>query len=147
MSQDFKDMLLAFNAHEVQFMVVGAYAVTAYTSPRYTGDIDYWVNPTPTNAKRVLQALIEFGAPIKDLTLEDLSKKGTIYQIGVQPVRIDVITKISGVEFEEAWEEKKQHLLFEVPIYIPSKKHLIQNKKASGRPKDLLDVDELLKTE
>lgn len=139
-------MLSALNEHDVQFMVVGAYAVTAYTSPRYTGDIDYWVNPTPENAKKVFQALIQFGAPIQDLTVEDLSKKGTVYQIGVPPVRIDVITKISGVEFDEAWEEKQQHLLFEVPVFIPSKKHLIQNKKAAGRPKDLLDLEELLKS-
>jgi len=138
-------MLLAFTAHEVQFMVVGAYAVTAYTSPRYTGDIDFWVNPTAENAKNVFQSLIKFGAPIQDLTVEDLSKKGTVYQIGVPPVRIDVITKISGVEFDEAWSERKQHTLFDIPVFIPSKKHLMQNKKASGRPKDLLDLEELQK--
>ena len=102
MSPDFKDLLSEFNAHGVEYLVVGAYALAAHGRVRATGDLDVWVRPEPGNAKRVLSALGAFGAPLQDLTEQDLCRSGIVYQIGVAPLRIDVLTGIDAVEFEEA---------------------------------------------
>lgn len=126
-------------------MIVGAYALGAYIKPRSTGDIDFWIEPSPENATKVYQSMIEFGAPLHNLSVEDLQKPGTIFQIGLPPLRIDIITKISGVIFDEAWKDCAKHKVLDIEVPIISKKHIIQNKKATGRPKDLLDLEELLK--
>ena len=146
MSQDFKDMLSIFIKNNVKFIIVGAYALGAYIKPRSTGDIDFWIEPTSENAQKVFQSIIEFGAPLHNLTQNDLQKPGTVFQIGLPPLRIDIITKISGVNFDEAWKECARHKVLDLEVPIISKKHIIQNKKASGRPKDLLDLEELLKS-
>jgi hypothetical protein len=127
-------------------MIVGAFALGAYIKPRSTGDIDFWINPTQENAKKAYQSIIEFGAPLQNLKTEDFEQKGTVFQIGLPPLRIDIITKISGVEFDEAWSDRAKHNIFGIEVSILSKHHLVQNKRAAGRPKDLLDVEELLKT-
>lgn len=106
MSPDFKELLLAFNAHNAEYLVVGAHALAAYGHVRATKDLDVWVPPRQDNAARVLEALADFGAPLTDLTIDDLSKPGTIFQIGVPPLRIDIITKIDGVEFADAWRDR-----------------------------------------
>lgn len=102
MSPDFKDLLSAFNAQSVEFLVVGAHALAAHGYVRATGDLDVWVRPVPENARRVMAALDSFGAPLAGLTTEDLTRPGTVFQIGVAPIRIDVLTAIDGVAFEDA---------------------------------------------
>jgi len=102
---DFKELLLAFNAHNVEYLIVGAHALAAHGHVRATKDLDLWVRPETSNAQRVLQALSEFGAPVNDLTIDDLSRKKTIFQVGLPPLRIDIITDIDGVEFADAWPD------------------------------------------
>jgi hypothetical protein len=142
-NRDFVEMLSALCAAGVEFLLVGAHALAAHGKPRATGDLDLWVQPTPENAHRVLQALKIFGAPLFDLTVEDLSTPGNVFQIGVVPCRIDVLTAISGVDFQSAWDNR---VLLEIDgLSIPciGRSDLLANKRASGRPKDLLDVVEL----
>lgn len=143
MYPDFKELLLAFNAHNVEYLVVGAHALAAHGHVRATKDLDIWVRPEHSNAQRVLQGLSEFGAPLSDLTIEDLSKKKTIFQIGLPPLRIDIITDIDGVEFETAWPDRLQTSFGGVPAFIISRDHLILNKKASARMQDLADIEQL----
>jgi hypothetical protein len=141
MNQDFAEMLGALSDQQAEFLVVGAYAMAAHGTPRATGDIDIWVRPTPENAKRVWAALNVFGAPLMDLTQDDLHTKGIVFQIGIAPNRIDILTRISGVEFEEAWPNRMEITVEGRSIPILGKPDLITNKKMAGRPKDLLDVD------
>lgn len=143
MNPDFKELLLAFNAHNVEYLIVGAHALAVYGHVRATKDMDLWVRPDEENAQKVLQALLEFGAPLGDLTADDLQKKNTIFQIGVPPLRIDVITAIDGVEFADAWPDRLETLFGGVPASIISRPHLITNKKTSARLQDLADVEEL----
>jgi uncharacterized nucleotidyltransferase DUF6036 len=140
---DFKELLLAFNAHNVEYLIVGAHALAVYGHVRATKDLDLWVRPDEENAQRVLRALLEFGAPLGDLTADDLSRKNTIFQIGVPPLRIDVITAIDGVEFADAWPDRLETLFGGVSASIISRPHLITNKKASARLQDLADVQQL----
>ncbi|HSD46744.1 MAG TPA: DUF6036 family nucleotidyltransferase [Pyrinomonadaceae bacterium] len=143
MYPDFKELLLAFNAHHVEYLIVGAHALAAHGHVRATKDLDLWVRPDASNAQRVVEALSDFGAPVRDLTTDDLSRKETILQIGVPPLRIDVITNIDGVEFTEAWPQRLETLFGGVPAYVISRQHLIQNKKAAARLQDLADVQQL----
>lgn len=136
----YRDILVELSAAEVEYLLVGAFAVAVHQYPRATGDIDLWVRPDLVNAKRVWQALARFGAPVGNLTPEELSRPGFFYQIGVAPVRIDLLTAIDGVSFDEAWDEKEFHDLAGVRVPVISRKHLLMNKKASGRPKDLADL-------
>lgn len=99
-------MLLALSATQADFLIVGAYALAAHGVPRATGDIDIWVRPTPDNARKVYLALLDFGAPLTDLTEEDLSTPGIVFQIGNAPRRIDILTRISGVQFDDAWPNR-----------------------------------------
>lgn len=143
MNPDFKEILLAFNAHNVEYLIVGAHALAAHGHVRATKDLDVWVRPDRANAPRVLQALSDFGAPLSDLTEDDLSKKDTIFQIGIPPVRIDVITNIDGVEFEEAWPDRLEIEFGGVPVFVISRHHLITNKRTSARLQDLADIQQL----
>jgi hypothetical protein len=133
-------MLSAFCDQKVEFLLVGAYALAAHGYPRATGDIDLWVQCSNENSQRIWHALKQFGAPVFDLTIEDLQTPGIIFQIGVPPCRIDIITKIDGVEFEPAWENRKRIEIEGLSIHVIGKHDLLKNKKASGRPKDLADV-------
>jgi len=139
-NQDFKELLLAFNAHNVEYLIVGAHALAAYGHVRATKDLDLWVRPEKSNAEKVIQALSEFGAPLSDLTVDDLSRKETIFQMGMPPIRIDVITNIDGVDFTEAWPDRLQILFAGVPAFVISRDHLITNKKTAARLQDLADV-------
>lgn len=141
MSPDFKDLLSEFNAHGVEYLVVGAHALAAYGRVRATGDLDVWVRPEPGNAKRVLSALAAYGAPLRDLSLDDLSTPGIVFQIGVAPLRIDVLTRIDAVEFSEAWASRLTVKFAGESVSVLSVQHLIRNKRAAGRPQDLADVD------
>ncbi len=143
MNPDFSELLLAFNAHHVEYLLVGAHALAVYGHVRATKDIDVWVRPDPENAEKVLKALSVFGAPLGDLTQDDLSKPGTIFQIGVPPLRIDVITAIDGVNFDDAWNDRFQTNFDNVSLFVISRQHLIANKKSAGRLQDLADVEQL----
>ena len=143
MNRDFSELLLAFNAHHVEYLLVGAHALAVYGHVRATKDVDVWVRPNSENAQRVLQALSKFGAPLGDLNQDDLSKAGTIFQIGVPPIRIDVITAIDGVEFANAWPDRLETSFGGVPVFVISRHHLITNKKTSARLQDLADVEQL----
>ncbi len=147
MNPDFKELLLAFNAHNVEYLIVGAHALAAHGHVRATKDLDLWVQPDTSNAQKVIQALSDFGAPLSGLTADDLSRKGTIFQIGLPPIRIDIITNIDGVEFEEAWPDRLETLFGGVPAFVISRHHLIINKKNSARLQDLADVQQLEATE
>lgn len=146
-NEDYRDMLSALNAAEVEYLVVGAYALGAHGNPRATGDIDFWVRPTPENASRVWQALAEFGAPRDKVTEADFTEAGMVYQIGVPPRRIDLLTSISGIDFQSAWDGRIESEIGGVAISVLSREHLLKNKLASGRPKDLADADWLQKTD
>jgi len=143
-NSDFADLLRAFNAAGVDFLIVGAYAVGLHARPRATGDLDVLVRPTRENAQRVRRALAEFGAPIDDLTIDDLTSDDLIFQIGVAPVRIDVITAISGVTFDSAWAGRVSGNLGGIDVNVIGRAELIVNKRAAGRPKDLADLEALL---
>jgi hypothetical protein len=140
---DFKELLLAFNEHDVEYLIVGAHALAAHGHVRATKDLDLWVRPEEANAQKVLRALSDFGVPLTNLTADDLSRKETIFQIGLPPLRIDVITNIDGVEFEDAWPDRLETLFGGVPAFVISRHHLIKNKKTAARLQDLADVQEL----
>ena len=141
---DFKDMLSALSDVQADFLLVGAYAMAAHGHPRATGDLDLWVRPNAKNAQKVYLALTKFGAPLHDLGVEDLSTPGIVFQIGVEPSRIDILTAISGVEFFDAWERRHSIELDGIALNVISRNDLIANKRASGRPKDIADVLTLL---
>ena len=143
MNPDFSEILLAFNVHHVEYLLVDAHALAVYGHVRATKDLDVWVRPDSENAKRVLMALSAFGAPLGDLDRDDLSNAGTIFQIGVPPLRIDVITAIDGVDFADAWPDRFKTSFGGVPVFVISRHHLITNKKASARLQDLADVERL----
>jgi hypothetical protein len=140
---DFKELLLAFNEHDVEYLIVGAHALAAHGHVRATKDLDLWVRPDESNAQKVLRALSDFGAPLSSLTAGDLSRKETIFQIGLPPLRIDIITNIDGVEFEDAWPDRLETSFGGVPAFVISRQHLITNKKTAARLQDLADVQEL----
>jgi predicted nucleotidyltransferase len=143
--QDYEDLLKAFNAQSVKYLVVGAYAVAYYTEPRYTKDIDIWVGPSKTNAAKVHRALKEFGAPLINITPEDFSTRGTTYQIGVPPVRIDIMTELGGVSFAEAWRKRKTARYGGTPAHMIGLEELIIAKRVAGRERDVVDLAKLEK--
>jgi hypothetical protein len=143
LNEDYKDMLQALTDENVEFLLVGAYAVAAHGYPRATMDIDIWVMPSSENSDAVLRAIRRFGAPLHNLSKADLEKAGTVFQIGVAPRRIDLLTSASGLTYEEAISEATTIEVEGLQIRIPSISHLIQNKRASGRAKDLADVEAL----
>lgn len=145
LNEDYKDMLLALSGEKVRYLLIGAYALAAHGYPRATMDIDIWVMPSPKNADAVMRALRCFGAPLHNLTKEDLQKDGTIFQIGVAPRRIDIITTASGLRFEEAFSRSLSVNIDGIQVHILSKDDLIRNKRASGRAKDLADAEALEK--
>jgi hypothetical protein len=141
MNQDFVDLLQAFVAHDVRFLIVGAYALALHGRPRATGDLDVWVDPTPANAPRVLRALAAFGAPMADISEGDFSRPGVVYQLGVAPGRIDIVTELTGLAFEEAWPGRVRERLGEVAVDFIGREAFIRNKRATGRAKDLGDIE------
>jgi hypothetical protein len=138
---DFRDILHEFNEAGVEYLVVGAYALAGYGLSRATRDLDLWIRVSPTNARRVLKALVAFGAPPQVATLQDLMNPELVVQIGVEPVRVDVLTAITGVEFDAAYAARLTVLVDDVEMPILGRAHLIANKRASARKKDLLDAE------
>ena len=143
LNEDYREMLHALSDEKVKFLLVGAYAMAAHGYPRATMDIGIWVMPSPENAAAVRRALRRFGAPIHNLSLEDLQKDGTVFQIGVAPRRIDLMTAASGLQFGETFERSLSVNLEGIEVHIPSIDDLIQNKRASGRTKDIADAEAL----
>ncbi len=145
MNSDFKDLLRALNDAGAEYLVVGGYAVIEHTEPRYTKDIDVWVKPTKANAERVLAALSSYGAPVADLSIKYLTSDDAFFQIGVAPVRIDIIMNLIGVDFAECWERKHVARVDGIQVNFIAIKDLITNKELSGRSMDLNDVERLKK--
>ena len=142
-SSDFVELIRAFNDHRVEYLVVGAHALAAHGHVRATKDLDVWVRPTDANAGRVYAALADFGAPLDQVTTADFAAPGTVFQIGVAPLRIDVINRIDGVEFDDGWSDRVSSELGGEPVAVLSKRALIQNKRAAGRAQDLADIERL----
>jgi hypothetical protein len=145
LNADFKDLLLAFAAEEVEFVVVGAYALALHGVPRFTGDLALFVRPSAENASKVWRALVRFGAPVDAAGVRptDFQTPGIVYQIGLPPARIDILTEISGVTFEEAWSTRESTDLEGSRVHFIGREALLRNKRAAGRPKDLADIARL----
>jgi hypothetical protein len=143
MNPDFLEMLSALSEAGAEFLVVGAYALAAHGRPRATGDLDLWVRPTAENADRVYSALRRFGAPLHDLQPGELAGPDLVFQIGVAPARIDLLTSISGVTFTDAWATRITVPIGELQVPVIGRDRLIQNKRAAGRPRDLADLADL----
>jgi hypothetical protein len=143
LNPDFKEIISAFNDGNVEYLVVGAYAVAAHGLPRATGDIDLWIRPTSANAQRTWDALAAFGAPMDRVSVNDLSTPEMVIQFGVVPDRVDVLTSIEHVEFDEAWPQRIVVQMDGVAVNVLGRDHLLRNKRAVGRPQDLADVARL----
>ncbi len=140
---DYADLLTSFNSNGVRYLVVGAYAVGYHGDARATLDFDVWIEANSQNAVRVYRALASFGAPLEKIDVEEFAKPDLVFQIGVYPLRIDVITEVDGVTFAEAWEQRSIGSILGVEATIIGRRALIANKKAAGRDKDLIDVRRL----
>jgi len=142
-NEDFRDLLDALVEAEARFLVVGAYAMAIHGVPRATGDLDVWILPEPSNADRVWNALQAFGAPLGEtgVSRADLETREMVIQIGVPPRRIDLLTDLTGLEFEEAWANRVMHPVASHPVPFLSRADLVRNKRAARRPKDLADLE------
>ena len=141
--QDFKEFFQSFNQHEVEYLLVGGYAVGYHGYPRATMDIDVWVASNPENARRIVAALEDFGFGGQVLAEELFLKGDQVIRMGLPPMRIEILTSISGVDFEDAYSQKIDDVLDEVPVKLISLHHLKANKVAAARAKDLADLEEL----
>lgn len=140
LNPDFRDILSEFCGQNVEFLLVGAYALAAHGLPRATGDIDLWIKCSECNAQRVMAALTALGVPLFDITADDFKTPGLVVQIGVTLPRIDVLTAIDGVEFDEAWSERTLIEVDGIRVPVISREHLLRNKQATGRAKDIADA-------
>ncbi len=144
-SRDYEDLFKALNTFKIKYLVVGAHAVTFYAEPRFTKDLDVWIPVTLNDAQRVYDALKTFGAPLRDLSPQDFTEPKMILQIGVAPVRVDIMMNLPGVSAVEAWKSKVRTRYGKTPIYILGLSELIQSKKEAGRPQDKLDLAKLMR--
>ena len=142
-NHDFRDLLYEFNVGGVEYLIVGAHALAAHGVVRATKDLDVWIRPALDNAHRAYRALAAFGAPLHQLEQDDLASPDVVFQIGVAPVRIDILTSIDGVEFDDAWADRIESHYGDQRVHVLSRAHLIRNKRASGRLQDLADVEHL----
>jgi len=141
---DLREFIILLNSHDVEYVVVGGHAVAFHGHPRFTGDIDFLIRTTPENVSRVLAVLNAFGFGNLGIVEQDLLDRGRILQLGQPPNRIDVLTSISGVDFDSAWEKRVQTLMDDQPVALLGWDELIRNKRAAGRQKDLADLEKLL---
>jgi len=139
---DYKELLQLLNQFEVKYLIVGGFAVMKYGEPRYTKDLDVWVYNSSQNSLRLVRALKKFGAPLDHdrVTAKTFAYSKVVYQIGIAPVRIDILTKITGVKFPDAWRQRVAGTVFGVPVYFISLAQLTINKQALGRSRDLKDL-------
>ncbi|MDH4099862.1 MAG: nucleotidyltransferase family protein [Nitrospirota bacterium] len=140
---DFRELLALFNEQKVEYLVVGGYALAFHGVPRFTGDMDILVRPDPENSRRIMVALKAFGFGSMDLSAGDFQKPDQVVQLGVPPVRVDIITSITGVSWEEAFKERTEGKYGDIPVSFIGRQQLIANKRAIGRMKDLADVEAL----
>ena len=141
--EDFKELLRLLNSNNVEYLIVGGYALAFHGVPRYTGDLDIFIAANPGNADVLIRSIDDFGFGSLGLEQSDFTEPGNVIQIGYPPIRVDFLTQITGVEWREAWESRIDTTFGGIPVHIISKEHLIQNKKAAGRPVDLGDIDRL----
>ena len=142
-SQDFREFIELLIKNKAEYLVVGGYAVGVHGHPRYTGDLDIWLNATPLNAERILQSVNEFGFSSFKLTQEDFTKPGNVIQLGYPPLRIDLLTEIDGVTFKECFRNRKEVTIDDLTVNFIGYEDLLKNKKESGRPRDIDDIDHL----
>jgi hypothetical protein len=147
--EDFRELLVLLVEAGAEFVIVGAYALALHGAPRASGDIDLFVRPAPDNAQRVFRALARFGAPLAaaNVTPEDLARPGMVYQIGLPPCRIDILTEISGLTFDEVWASREMSELDGRPVAFIGRDAFLKNKQAAGRPQDLADAARLRRRE
>lgn len=138
---DYKELLALFNAHNVDYMIVGAFALAYHGSPRYTGDLDILIRPDAENGQRILRALDSFGFGSLGLVVTDFTALDKVVQLGVPPVRVDIITSLTGVSWEAAAAGRVKGNFGDIPVYFIGKREFLRNKKALGRKKDLADVE------
>ena len=142
-SQDFKEFVELLIKNKAEYLIVGGYAVGIHGHPRYTGDLDVWLNPTPVNAKKILDCVNEFGFSSYGLTESDFVKAGNVVQLGYPPIRIDLLTEIDGVTFENCYENRKKVEIEGIKVNFIGYNDLLMNKKVSGRLRDLDDLENL----
>jgi predicted nucleotidyltransferase len=136
-SSDYRDLLRGLNAAGVRYLVVGGYAVMIYTEPRrWTKDLGLWVEPAEANARRLVTALAEFGTPLRDIGWADFTAPEVFYQIGIEPVRVDILTSVTGLEFGSAWRRRKVVDFDGEPVPVVSREDLLASKEAAGRRRD-----------
>ena len=140
---DFKEFLKLLNAHRVEYLLIGGYAVGYHGYPRATADMDIWIAINPPNSRRIVLALKEFGFDLPELSPELFLKEWQIIRMGVPPIRIEIATTVTGVNFDECYAERVVDTLDEVQVNLISLKHLKLNKKACGRHRDLADLENL----
>lgn len=145
-NSDFSDLLRLFNDNHVRYLVIGGYAVVQYAEPRYTKDLDLWISTDANNAAAVYHALKAFGAPLAGMTETDFAEEGYFYQMGLPPVRVDILMGIPGGDFEQAWRNRNEVDFDGLVVPFISRQDLIASKKSSGRPQDLIDADHLSRT-
>jgi Nucleotidyl transferase of unknown function (DUF2204) len=143
LQRDLREFIESLNSHAVEYLVVGAHAVAFHGHPRFTGDLDFWVRPTRENGARVLDALHAFGFSDLGLSIEELARPDVVVQLGRAPNRIDLLTAITGVGFDEAWRAKVSGELDGLPVSFLGLEALLRNKEATGRDQDLADARKL----
>ena len=145
----YKELLQLLNEFEVRYLIVGGYAIMKYSEPHYTKDLDVWVDNSAENSLRVFEALKKFGAPLQSdgITPATFTQDELTYQIGIAPVRIDILTQITGIEFPAAWKDRVAGTIFGVSVHFISLDHLIANKQARGRSTDLERLKHISKTQ
>ncbi|MCK4520092.1 MAG: hypothetical protein KAT96_02905 [Candidatus Omnitrophica bacterium] len=141
--KDFKELLELFNRHKVEYVIVGAYALAFHGCPRYTGDLDLLVKPDPDNAKKIIEAIKKFGFESLNLTIEDFSFPEKVVQLGIPPIRIDLITSLTALTWEQIESHKVKGEYGNIPVYFIGKTELVINKKSLGRHKDLADIESI----
>ena len=141
--QDFEELLALLNEHKVKYLIVGGYALAFHGAPRYTGDLDILVKVDKENADRVLATLVDFGFEQIDISIEDFKQPEMVVQLGVPPVRVDIITSLTAVDWEQAYGGRVPGVYGNVPVDYIGREQFIANKKAVGRKKDLADVEAL----
>jgi predicted nucleotidyltransferase len=146
MNSDFRDLLRAFAAEEVRYLVVGGHAVIHYTQPRFTKDLDLWIEPSAENAERLRKAFLSFGIPLLEVTPEDFAEPGLQYVVGLPPVQFDFLTTIPGLDFVAAWQRRERVEIHGIEIQLVSREDLIVSKRAAGRARDLADLEDLEQT-
>ncbi len=143
MNSDFTDLLRLFAKHKVRSLIVGGYAAMHYSQPRFTKDLDLWLEPSKTNAARVLQAFAEFGIPLIDVTRADFEQESLQYMVGRAPVLFDFLTSLPGMSFAACWKRRTTDESEGFPVHYLSREDLIAAKRRAGRPQDLSDLDEI----